>query len=117
MKQYDVTEYVAEDGSLPFGEWVTGLKDAKARYKIASRIDRASFGNFGDWKAVKNATGLFEMREHYGPGYRVYYAIEGGNLIVLLAGSIKRDQNKMIAIAKKRLADYQQRSMDDDNKT
>ncbi len=116
-KKYEVEEYVAANGSAPFGEWVIALKDAKARSKIAARIDRAAFGNFGDWKAIQGAAGLFEMREHYGPGYRIYYAIDQGRVIVLLAGSTKRDQQKMIATAKARLADHRERSKDDEEKT
>ena len=54
--------------------------------------------------------GLFEMREDYGPGYRIYYAIIHGEIVLLLAGSIKADQNKMIAVAAERLADYERRS-------
>ncbi|MGL4513376.1 MAG: type II toxin-antitoxin system RelE/ParE family toxin [Lacipirellulaceae bacterium] len=117
IKKYEVEEYVAEDGSAPFGEWITALKDAKARFKLAARIDRAAFGNFGDWKAIAGASGLFEMREHYGPGYRIYYAIDQGKVIVLLAGSTKSDQQKVIATAKARLADHRQRSKEDDEKT
>jgi putative addiction module killer protein len=106
MKQYDIEEYVDPLGKLPFREWLLSLRDAVARAKLTARVDRASFGNFGDWKAIKNAAGLFEMREHYGPGYRIYYGIIGKKIILLLAGSTKQDQNKAISTAKKRLANY-----------
>ena len=49
------------------------------------------------------------MREHYGPGYRIFYTLVGKKLIVLLAGSSKKDQKKVIAEAKKYLADYAER--------
>jgi putative addiction module killer protein len=114
MKKYEVEEYATGEGVKPFGEWLLGLRDSLAKAKLLARINRAAHGNFGDWKSIKNAPGLFEMREHYGPGYRIYYAIVQGKLILLLAGSTKRDQNAMIAAAKKRLADYQERSQDDE---
>ncbi len=71
MKQYDIEEYLAEDGTSPFQTWLLGLKDKIARGKILARIDRAAFGNFGDWKSIQGVKGLFEMREHYGRGYRI----------------------------------------------
>ena len=33
-----------------FAAWRESLKDLRAQDKIKSRIIRASFGNFGDWK-------------------------------------------------------------------
>lgn len=105
-KQYEIEEYVDPGGKKPFGDWLLRLKDAVARAKLTARIDRAAYGNFGDWKAIKNAPGVFEMREHYGPGYRIFYAKVGQKIVLLLAGSTKRDQKKAIAIAKERLAHY-----------
>ena len=109
MKQYDIKEYVDRGGKTPFRDWLLNLKDAVARAKLTARIDRASHGNFGDWKVIKNAPGLFEMREHYGPGYRIFYTVIGQKIVLLLAGSAKRDQKKAIASAKQRLADYAER--------
>lgn len=117
MKQYDVEEYVEPDGKVPFREWLLNLKDGTARAKVTARIDRASHGNFGDWKALKNAKGVFEMREHYGPGYRIFYALIGNKMILLLAGSAKKDQKKMIALASRRLLTYEARRKDDDQRT
>ena len=76
---YDVEEYVTRDGKSPFGEWLLGLKDKRAQAKLHARIRRASLGNLGDWKGIKGSKGLFEMREHYGPGYRIFYGIIGKN--------------------------------------
>ena len=81
----------------------------RAQARIRARLTRAAFGNFGDWKAVKGAAGLCEMREHHGPGYRVYYSVVGQKIVLLLAGSSKKDQNKAIAQAQLRLADYHAR--------
>jgi putative component of toxin-antitoxin plasmid stabilization module len=47
------------------------------------------------------------MREHY--GYRIFYSIIENKIVLLLAGSIKRDQKKAIETAKKYLADYERR--------
>lgn len=111
---YVIEEYATQSGSTPFGRWLLGLKDKCAQAKIRARITRASYGNFGDWKKITGAPGLCEMREHDGPGYRVYYSVEGQAVVLLLAGSTKKDQNKAIAQAKDRLADYRIRSKTDE---
>ncbi len=109
MLHFDVEEYETLEGRKPFSEWLLGLKDRLGKVKLQARIDRASLGNFGDWKEIKGAHGLFEMREHYGPGYRIFYTIMGQKIIVLLAGSSKKDQKKAIVQAKAYLADYEER--------
>lgn len=107
---YEIEEYVTEDGKVPFGDWLLGLKDKRAQAKVHARIRRASLGNFGDWKTIKGAKGVHEMREHYGPGYRIYYSIIGNKIVLLLIGSEKKDQDKAIAQAVENLKDYESRS-------
>ncbi len=111
MERYEVEEYVTERGKVPFAEWLLRLKDKIGQAKLLARVRRASFGNFGDWKEIKGAKGLYEMREHCGPGYRIFYTLAGKKLIVLLAGSSKKDQKKAVAQAKKYLADYAERKL------
>ncbi len=53
------------------------------------------------------------MREHYGGGYRIYYAVKDKTMVLLLAGSIKKDQTKAIAKAKDYLADFERRDCHD----
>ena len=107
MTRYEIEQYTKENGEIPFSEWIDDLKDKTAQRKILQRIRRASLGNFGDFKSIKGAKGIFEMREHYGAGYRIFYSIIGGKIVLLLAGSIKRDQNKTIKQAKEYLVDYE----------
>lgn len=58
-----------------FDEWFEALRDKQVARRIQVRIDRAEEGNFGDCKPV--GEGVSEMRIHYGPGYRVYFAQRG----------------------------------------
>ena len=44
--------------------------------------------------------GVFELRIHKGPGLRVYYALDGDNLVLLLGGGDKSNQDKNIKEAK-----------------
>ena len=80
-----------------FAKWVGGLKDVKAKVKIVDRIDRMKKGNLGDYKSV--GKGVLETRINYGPGYRIYFTRMGNTLIIILAGSTKKDQDTIIKLA------------------
>jgi putative addiction module killer protein len=67
-------------------------------------------GNLGDWRALSDTEGVAELRDPYGPGYRVYFSFVGGKIILLLAGSTKRDQSKSIRRAMAYLQDYRRRT-------
>ena len=82
-----------------FDGWFAGLRDFRAKVRIQTRIDRASLGNFGDSEPV--GEGVFEMREHFGPGWRMYYVQRGVTLIVMLGGGDKSKQAADIAHAVK----------------
>lgn len=73
-----------------FALWLDGLKDRMTRIRLVRRLDRASRGNLGDVKPV--GEGVFEMREHFGPGWRMYYVQRGAVLIVMLGGGDKSTQ-------------------------
>jgi len=82
-----------------FDDWLSGLRDQQAKMRIQARIDRAEDGNFGDCAPV--GEGVSEMRIHYGPGYRIYFAQRGMEIVILLAGGDKRTQAKDIKTALK----------------
>jgi putative addiction module killer protein len=86
---HEIEEYVTEDGTSPFTDWLQGLKDTRTRMRLLARLDRASLGNLGDWKALSDAEGMVELRDHYGPGYRLYVSFVGRKIILLLGGSTK----------------------------
>lgn len=95
-----------------FSDWLGSLRDRRARARIIDRLKRASNGNFGDYKSVKD--GVFEMRVDVGPGYRVYYVQRGKQLVILLCGGDKRTQQADIAEAKRLKAEIEST---DGNKT
>lgn len=47
------------------------------------------------------------MRIDYGPGYRLYYALRGSELVLLLIGGDKSSQQKDIEKAKKLNQEYE----------
>jgi putative addiction module killer protein len=82
-----------------FDQWLSDLSNRAARTRIASRIDRLSWGNPRDVKAV--GEGVSEMRIDTGPGYRVYYKQTGRTIILILCGGDKSSQHKDIKKAKR----------------
>ena len=106
MSRFEIETYTTETGKSPFEIWVKSLKDARANLAIAARIQRAATGDFGDWKSISGAQGVFEMRIHYAQGYRLFYTVVGQKVVLFLAGSTKQAQDKAIAKAKEYLADY-----------
>jgi putative addiction module killer protein len=82
-----------------FESWFERLADARARACINARLRRMSVGNPGDVASVGN--GVFEIRIHYGPGYRIYFTWRGSALVILLAGGTKGTQDRDIRHAVK----------------
>ena len=85
--------------SATFLRWLKELRDKRARARIAIRIDRVQEGNFGDHKAVGG--GVSELRIPVGQGYRVYYTIREGTVVVLLCGGDKSSQPQDIRRAQR----------------
>lgn len=79
------------------------IKNTPAHAKVLTRIDRAEDGNLGDHGSV--GEGVWELKIHYGPGYRVYYGEDGDDLVLLIGGT-KGTQVKDIATAKTYWGDY-----------
>ena len=82
--------------TLIFETWLEDLADDRARKRIVQRIVRLEAGLFGD---AKWFGGIGELRVDYGPGYRLYFARRGNQLIILLCGGDKRSQKRDIARA------------------
>ena len=82
-----------------FLKWLDGLKDLQTRIRLARRLDKARLGNLGDVKALNN--GVYEMREKFGPGWRMYYLLRGKTIIVMLGGGDKSSQSSDIKAAKR----------------
>ena len=76
---------------------MNGLRDRTTRIKLARRLEKAQRGALGDVKPV--GQGVFEMREFFGPGWRMYYTQLGTQLIVMLGGGDKATQQADIAAA------------------
>ncbi len=107
---YSTKRYQDKNGNIPYTEWIKKIlnKDLRAVAKIDIAINRARAGNFGDHKFERD--GVWELRIDYGPGYRIYYAIEDGAIILLLIGGDKGSQQKDLDKAVGYLKDFHARN-------
>ena len=77
-----------------FSNWLKGLKDGLTRQRLNKRLRKVQLGNLGDVEPV--GEGVYEMREHFGPGWRMYYVQRGDALLVMLGGGDKSTQQSDI---------------------
>ena len=80
-----------------FNAWLKSIKDGITKRRLVRRLGKAQQGYLGDVKPV--GSGVFEMREFFGPGWRMYYIQRGDVLIVMLGGGDKSTQTADIAKA------------------
>ena len=93
-----VRNYVTPEGREPYEEWVNSYRNRKTRAIIRERVNRLHLGNFGDYKRL--TADLYELRIHYGPGYRVYFGMVDRIIVILLCGGSKKTQRRDIERAK-----------------
>ena len=102
---YEVIHYT-EDNRDIFDIWMRELQDAKGSAAIDRAVLRLSFGNFGKNHYCRD--GVWELIIDTGPGYRVYYAMAGKKIIILLCAGSKRTQQKDISRAVNYLKKYKE---------
>ncbi len=95
---FELRFYATPEGQKPFLDWLENLKDKTVRYRVKERLYRAELGNLGDYKSV--GEGVYEMRLAFGSGYRIYFAKNGKQIILLLSAGNKASQVKDIKQAK-----------------
>ncbi len=104
----EIQTYQTPDGRKPYAVWLSGLADRQARARVLVRVLRMAAGNFGDCKPLDG--GVSELHIDWGPGYRVYFAMAGRRVVLLLVGGDKRRQRADIAAALKYWQDWQRRN-------
>lgn len=82
-----------------FNDWLNGIRDGLTQRRLVKRLRKVTLGNLGDVTLVGD--GVFEMREHFGSGWRMYDIQRGSVLIVMLGGGDKSTQAADIAKAVK----------------
>ncbi len=104
IKIYDTAE-----GKKPYLDWLKKLSDLTTIARIRARIDRLEEGNLGNYKPL--GTGIFEFKFDFGSGYRVYFAVDGDEIILLLMGGDKSSQRRDIEKARQYWTDYLMRKL------
>jgi len=92
-----IQAYLDANGKCEYLDWLGKLDSVTSR-RIKRYVDRLGFGS-GDVKYLGDK--LYELRIDFGPGYRVYFMRKGNEVIILLGGSAKVDQDRAIERAKK----------------
>lgn len=100
-----VVELLRENGTSSYAEWFDEL-DALAAAKVTTAKVRMEQGNLSN---VKWFRGVGEYRIDWGPGYRIYLAKDGVDVIILLGGGTKKGQQKDIERAIALWTDYKRR--------
>jgi putative addiction module killer protein len=100
-----VVEYTRDDGSSPFQRWFDSL-DHQAAAKVATARAKLELGHTS---AIKWFGGIGEYRIDWGPGYRIYLAQDGKQLIVLFGGGTKQRQQDDIRRALALYDEYKSR--------
>lgn len=103
----EIENYLTVDERCPFLEWLDALRDRTAQAKIRAKLDRASFGNLGDYRSV--GEGVCEFRIKYGPGYRIYFGQIGTTIVLILCGGDKSTQQQDIRKAIEYWREYRSR--------
>ena len=107
MPSFEILRYRTEKGEEPFTKWLAGLGDKRSEARIRVRIRRLEVGLFGDCSPV--GEGVLELREHGGPGFRIYFGRSGPLVVILLCGGTKRTQADDIRAARAYWADWNRR--------
>lgn len=94
----EIETYRMQNGHEPFTEWFKAIQDTRTQTRIRGRLDRLEKGNFGDCESVGG--GVFELRLHFGPGYRIYFGEMDRTIVLLLCGGDKSTQTRDIQRAK-----------------
>ena len=107
----EIRHYMTPDNKDVYLDWLRKLRDTTARIAIDRRVNRVESGNFGDHRFCRD--GVWELRIDVGPGYRVYYAVAGREIVLLMCGGDKRTQVTDIDRACEYWQDWQRRTDDE----
>lgn len=93
--------FFTHEGKTPFKKWLLE-QDSTTSARIRRVLARMVAGNLGDCKIL--APNLYETRLFFGGGYRIYYTIQNGQIVIILCAGDKKTQSKDIEKAKKYLS-------------
>ncbi|HHT0604978.1 TPA: type II toxin-antitoxin system RelE/ParE family toxin [Legionella anisa] len=98
-----IESYITKEGIEPFSKWFNKL-NAVAAAKVSTALYRMELGNYSNVKSLGD--GVYEYKIDFGPGYRVYFGQDGDELVILVGGGSKKQQDKDIKMAKQYWQEY-----------
>ena len=101
--------YTTPDGDCPLLGFLESLRDKVELRALLGRLNRLERGVLGDHRYLRE--GVWELRVHAGPGYRVYYSLTGMEVVVLLCAGDKGSQSADIERAIRYWMDFKRRSI------
>ncbi|MBU3623232.1 type II toxin-antitoxin system RelE/ParE family toxin [Polynucleobacter sp. AP-Latsch-80-C2] len=84
-----------------FESWLKGIRDSITQKRLLARLRKLSLGSLGDVSPIAN--GIWEMREHFGVGWRMYYIQYEKIFLLMLGGGSKATQASDIERVKRLL--------------
>lgn len=102
----EIRVYRTRNNREPFTQWLESIRDQSTRRRIRARLEQLKFGNFGDYKLISD--GVYELRLHFGAGYRIYFGQIRDTTILLLCGGDKSSQTQDIDRAKMYWQEYKE---------
>jgi putative addiction module killer protein len=88
----NVRELLLEDGSSPYAVWFNSLAPDVAAKVVTAKL-RMEQGNLS---SVEWFRGIGQYKIDYGPGWRIYLARDGLQILILLGGGSKTRQQRDI---------------------
>jgi putative addiction module killer protein len=93
---FHLASYLARNGKNYYDEWIESL-DRNVRFDVLAQVKKLAIG-LGIQKNLGEK--LWELKIEEGPGYRAYFYRDGAEVILLLAGSDKKRQERTITLAR-----------------
>lgn len=109
----DLAEYLDEQGRSPFRRWFDRL-NREAAAEVSLALVRLSCGYRSQQKFL--GAGISEYKVDFGPGYRIYFARDGEQLIIWLGGGTKKRQSVDILQARANWKEYRHRKLRSDSR-
>ncbi|MEW6517567.1 MAG: type II toxin-antitoxin system RelE/ParE family toxin [candidate division FCPU426 bacterium] len=100
--------YRTPAGKSPFREWLYNLEWVTKK-RVEAGLNRLRLGAQSDARHI--AGEVWELRLHFGPGYRTYFGYWKDRIVLLLCGGDKGTQKKDLDKAKQYWADFKERML------
>lgn len=94
MVGFELVEFMPAQHVRPATDWLFNMATPFVQSRILQRFNRIRSGSLGDFKSL--GYDLFEFREFFQTGYRIYFVRHTPNQIILLCAGSKNTQKRDI---------------------